>query len=469
MFHFCTMAYLWLRPIQGLSQAPMQEAWMSGEVWDVLPHGLRLRKLSETWEDKFYIIPTGHVPLSLLARLATGEPDPSLPSHLPSAGVHGRCRQVRVKFQAAQRPGADEASGEERAKAVELSTDASEPHGVPSDTFEQFPPALPPCPAMTAFAEEWQLRAGADVESVKQCLNELQESYEHGRLTSDGSRICEVFSCCLAGVHVMLDCHAWSAKFSGGPHQTPNVELQTAFACLLTTCLCWLSAQDFGQVLSIKPALCLCRELSRLFLANPWPAALKSAWRDICQSSTELYKLVSQGRPRKLNIPTLKRTKVQCSVAGCMKINRRGFRDVAWRCKAHQPKRLCNVVGCNRSRVAKVYQADIFGPAGTRCCVHSARECNVLNCKRFAKCQTLEADQFPGLHLLEATFLFAPDSHVPTKNIPHSSTFNILGRRCFICARHPPNPSKSRSLSFFIVFYRFFFPSPSPHHNINYR
>ena len=389
----------------------MQEAWMSGEVWDVLPHGLRLRKLSETWEDKFYIIPTCHVPLSLLARLATDEPDPSLPSHLPS-GVHG-FRQVRVKFQAAQRPGADEASGEERAKAVELSTDASEPHAVPSldtDTFEQFPPALPPCPAMTAFAEEWQLRG--DVESVKQCLNELRESYEHGRLTSDGSRICEVFSCCLAGVHVMLDCHAWSAKFSGGaggPHQTPNVELQTAFACLLTTCLCWLSAQDFGQVLSIKPALCLCRELSRLFLANPWPAALKSAWRDICQSSTELYKLVSQGRPRKLNIPTLKRKKVQCSVTGCMKINRRrGFRDVAWRCKAHQPKRLCNVVGCNRSRVAKVYQADIFGPAGTRCCVHSARECNVLNCKRFAKCQTLEADQFPGLHLLEATFLFVP-------------------------------------------------------------
>lgn len=382
---------------------------MSGEVWDVLPHGLRLRKLSETLEDKFYIIPTCQVPVSLLARLATDEPDPSLPNHLPSAGARGRFRQVLVKFQAAHSPGADEASGEERAKAVELSSDALEPPTL--DTLEQFPPALPPCPAMTAFAEEWKLRVGADVESVKQCLNELRESYEHGQLTSDGSRICEVFSCCLAGVHVMLDRHAWSAKFSGGSHQTPNVELQTAFACLLTTCLCWLSAHDFGQVLSIKPALCLCRELSRLFLASPWPGALKSAWRDICQSSTKLYKLVSQGRPRKLNIPTLKRKQVQCSVAGCMNLNhRRGFRDVAWRCKAHQPKRLCNVAGCNRSRVAKVYQADIFGPAGTRCCVHSARGCNVANCKRFAKCQTLEADQFPGLHLLEATFLFALDS-----------------------------------------------------------
>eukprot|EP00438_Fugacium_kawagutii_P032369 Skav234872 [mRNA] locus=scaffold840:343246:346363:- [translate_table: standard] len=379
---------------------------MSGEVWDVLPHGLRLRKLVPSLEsddciksdNQLYFIPNHQIPQNLLDTLSNSLAQPEFKaSWLSSQLVR---QQVRVKFLASQLPGSDEATGQQRVKAVKLCSEACDSVSSPSaapEVLSRFPPALPvSCPVMTSAADEWQRRAKTNLEAVKECLEELQQGHEDGKAVGDFSKICEVLCCCIAGVHVILDWYMWSAKFGGRYHPSLTlghcVELQTALACLLTNCLVHLSSQEFGMVVwkDIKPALSFCCELSPLFLERGWPTAVTNAWRDICQSAARLKKFKA---PKKIKF-----SKLQCSVPGCWKKSRwlvaRKDAISGWRCAAHRPKPLCNVMGCTRTRAMRIDQADIYGLAGYRCCVHGARSCSVPGCKRFARCVARSSDQF---------------------------------------------------------------------------
>ncbi len=367
--------------------------WMSGEVCDILPYGLRVRKLPDTKRrSKFYIIPSRQIPAHFWTRLS------ELNGANLGVGLGLKQANTLVQFQAAHQPCSDEATGDQRAKAVQFVDFKGLLPEMVAPFVEQFPPPLPQCPVMMAAADEWQRRAEGDLESLNDSLHDLEESLEHGRLMGDGNKISDIFCSCAAGVHVVLDSQAWSARFGGRfPLALAPLEFQNTFARLLKICIFTLSALDPKVFFhSIKLALSFCGELSHFFQRH-WPIDLQVAWRDISESALRL-KLRRKVKPPKRS-KVSQRATFQCSVSGCLRNCRRWVLKDAhgvggWRCKVHSPKSRCNVVGCMRAKTGMVSQADIYGLAGGRCLVHGGRNCNVLNCKRFARYKALEVDKF---------------------------------------------------------------------------
>lgn len=370
--------------------------WMSGEVCDILPYGLRVRKLPDTCRSKFYIIPSRQIPAHFWTRLS------ELIGATSEVGLGLKQANALVQFQAAHQPCSDEATGDQRAKAVQFVDFKGLLPEMGAPCVEQFPPPLPQCPVMMAAADEWQRRAEGDLESLNDSLHDLEESLEHGRLMGDGNKISNIFCSCAAGVHVVLDSQAWYSRFGGRcPLALAPLEFQSTFARLLKVCIFTLSALDPKIFFhSIKLALSFCGEVAHhFFQRREWPIDLQVAWRDIAESAARLKLRRNGSNAPKRSVSVSQRARFQCSVSGCLRNCRRWvLKDVhgvsAWRCKVHSPKSRCNVVGCLRAKTGMVSEADIYGLAGGRCSVHGGRNCNVLNCKRFARYKALEVDKF---------------------------------------------------------------------------
>lgn len=369
--------------------------WMSGEVCDILPYGLRVRKLPDTCRSKFYIIPSRQIPAHFWTRLS------ELIGATSEVGLGLKQANALVQFQAAHQPCSDEATGDQRAKAVQFVDFKGLLPEMSAPCVEQFPPPLPQCPVMMAAADEWQRKAEGDLESLNDSLHDLEESLEHGRLMGDGNKISDIFCSCAAGVHVVLDSQAWYSRFGGRcPLALAPLEFQSTFARLLKVCIFTLSALDPKIFFhSIKLALSFCGEVAHFFQRREWPIDLQVAWRDMAASAVRLKLRRRSNEPKRCPVSVSQRARFQCSVSGCLRNCRRWvLKDVhgvgGWRCKVHSPKSRCNVVGCLRAKTGMVSEADIYGLAGGRCLVHGGRNCNVLNCKRFARYKALEVDKF---------------------------------------------------------------------------
>ena len=291
-----------------------------------------MRRLSS---DEFYVIPAARVPPAL-QRLSL---DPFSPRH---------SQPILVKF-VAQEPG--------RAAALQPL----------SDDVGGFPPALPPCPVMAIAANDWQL-VSKSTANLKNHLDRLSLATEQAQMAGDGDQICDIFCACIAGVQVLMDLQAWEAHFQ---RQPPACELPCArdISGLLNRCLASLWDMDLKTVRSkIQLALAYCRDLSPLL---HWPA-LAEAWTGILRfSAVTRFKRSRQdasrlGRQRKMPDRT-----------------DHGSRKSGKRLRLLSPK-LCNVDGCARRKVAKVYTSDIHGVAGHRCCVHGARSCSVSGCSNLS-------------------------------------------------------------------------------------
>lgn len=299
---------------------------ISGQVWDVLPHGLRMRRL---FSDEFYVIPAARIPPAL-QRLSL---DPFSPRG---------SQPILVKFQP-QEPG--------RAAALQpLSADVG-----------GFPPALPPCPVMAIAANDWQI-VSKSIVNLKNHIGRLSLATEQAQMAGDGDQICDIFCACIAGVQVLTDRHAWEAHFQ---RQLPVSELPCAgdISGLLNRCLASLWDMDLKIVRSkIQLALAYCRDLSPFL---HWPA-LAEAWAGVLRFCTFTSGASRLGRKRKMRDGT-----------------GHGSRKSGERRRLLSPK-LCNVDGCARRKVAKVYSSDTHGLAGHRCCVHGARSCSVPGCSNLS-------------------------------------------------------------------------------------
>ena len=355
---------------------PMQE-WMSGQVWDVLPHGLRVHRLMENtrFTGEFYIVPSHAIPASLLKDLYLEGP-----KNMPS-------QRILVQFQAALEPCSNEAFGEGRASQLRLVREGGfdDRRRSCSQSVVTFPPPLPPCPAMRLAADEWQSMESED------CLQDCQDAAEGARDFEDGPLLCDILSSCIAGLQVILDSRAWAKHFHQvfGAGIAEVKKFQANLLQLLDSCLTCLLALDLSQMevqKSLRVALRFCLQLSPHMTVPDFSPEVRERWQKIL----ELAQLGLKTRTSRPKAKTPKTPKI-CMVEGCLRKCRRWILKpdvhggVGWRCKKHSVKALCNVPGCGRFKVARVYHRDAYSLAGPRCCRHGARSCNVPGCSRYAR------------------------------------------------------------------------------------
>ena len=366
--------------------------WMVGHVQSVLACEIRLQRLNT--EDFFLALHHDvHPDVIEVVNQRTG-----------AFGAQGPL----VAFQADDRPGLQEVDGR-RARSVQLASTALWPasgdaiilNEDAADQRSRVDPPLPRprhvgfrsthCQVVDDAVLQWQeLIHSRDLSELLAFRVRLQGHFDQGASDADGSRLCSVLLCCLAGMLALSEAKSGFQSSERDRIVDGFGKCSTELIRLANCCWAALDLKHASTSRSLAAARPICQQL----VAEGEGEDLEKFRRHV-EACFSVH-----GRPRRPRTGWSARRR--CEIAGCKSVAARmvwrddGHGPAGFRCEGHGGRSPCAVPGCKRASTSIVTRDDILGPAGYRCNLHGARRCTVSGCWREAKCNAAADDLAPA-------------------------------------------------------------------------
>ena len=371
--------------------------WMVGHVQTVLACEIRLQSLST--EDCF-MAPHHEVHPDVFRVF----------NDLTMGSLHSQ--GPLVTFRTDERPGAREAENLQRARSVQLANldriDSIDSIGLPipqvPDLFGLWGHCLQ-CPIAKSAALEWcVLLESRNKAEMLACQAQLRGVFSQATAEEDGSRLCSILLCCIAGLLVLSEVsetrlQPQSSQCTQGRDRYDQYldvgDFSSCSAELLRIANdCWgmLDLQHKGTRQSLLATKPLCQEVIK---GTGEGGEGGEEWQKFADYVESCFSQKLGRPPGSSKYPqpgVRRRERRRCEVAGCKSVAARMvLRDDAhgpagFRCDRHGGRLACTLPGCKRPSNGIVRVDDEFGPAGHRCIAHGARRCTVSGCHRPAKC-----------------------------------------------------------------------------------